>query len=203
MFYEPSKGHGLPHDPSKAIVAPRPIGWISTRGSDGSVNLSPYSFFNMISGQPFLVMFSSESVKDSATFAQETGEFVVNLASRDLAEKMNASSVDAPRGVSEFGYAGLTPAPCRLVAAPRVAEAHAALECKVVDGFHPKGVDGTPAKAFVTIGEVVGVHIDDAMLTQDGLFDMAKAGNLARLGYFDYLSIEQTFQMRRPRWKDG
>ena len=203
MFYEPSKGHGLPHDPSKAIVAPRPIGWISTRGSDGSVNLSPYSFFNMISGQPFLVMFSSESVKDSATFAQESGEFVVNLASRDLAEKMNASSVDAPRGVSEFGYAGLTPAPCRLVAAPRVAEAHAALECKVVDGFHPKGVDGTPAKAFVTIGEVVGVHIDDAMLTPDGLFDMAKAGNLARLGYFDYLSIEQTFQMRRPRWKDG
>ena len=202
MFYEPSKGHGLPHDPSKAIVAPRPIGWISTRGSDGSVNLSPYSFFNMISGQPFLVMFSSESVKDSATFAQETGEFVVNLASRDLAEKMNASSVDAPRGVSEFGYAGLTPAPCRLVVAPRVAEAHAALECKVVDGFHPKGVDGTPAKAFVTIGEVVGVHIDDAMLTQDGLFDMVKAGNLARLGYFDYLSIEQTFQMRRPRWTD-
>ena len=203
MFYEPSKGHGLPHDPSKAIVAPRPIGWISTRGRDGSVNLSPYSFFNMISGQPFLVMFSSESVKDSATFAQESGEFVVNLASRDLAEKMNASSVDAPRGVSEFGYAGLTPAPCRIVAAPRVAEAHAALECKVVDGFHPKGVDGTPAKAFVTIGEVVGVHIDDAMLTPDGLFDMAKAGNLARLGYFDYLSIEQTFQMRRPRWKDG
>ena len=203
MFYEPSKGHGLPHDPSKAIVAPRPIGWISTRGRDGSVNLSPYSFFNMISGQPFLVMFSSENVKDSATFAQETGEFVVNLASRDLAEKMNASSVDAPRGVSEFGYAGLTPAPCRLVAAPRVAEAHAALECKVVDGFHPKGVDGTPAKAFVTIGEVVGVHIDDAMLTEEGLFDMAKAGNLARLGYFDYLSIEQTFQMRRPRWKDG
>ena len=203
MFYEPSKGHGLSHDPSKAIVAPRPIGWISTRGRDRSVNLSPYSFFNMISGQPFLVMFSSENVKDSATFAQETGEFVVNLASRDLAEKMNASSVDAPRGVSEFGYAGLTPAPCRLVAAPRVAEAHAALECKVVDGFHPKGVDGTPAKAFVTIGEVVGVHIDDAMLTQDGLFDMAKAGNLARLGYFDYLSIEQTFQMRRPRWKDG
>ena len=202
MFYEPSKGHGLPHDPSKAIVAPRPIGWISTRGRDGSVNLSPYSFFNMISGQPFLVMFSSESVKDSATFARESGEFVVNLASRDLAEKMNASSVDAPRGVSEFGYAGLTPAPCRLVAAPRVAEAHAALECKVVDGFHPKGVDGTPAKAFVTIGEVVGVHIDDAMLTQDGLFDMVKAGNLARLGYFDYLSIEQTFQMRRPRWTD-
>ena len=202
MFYEPRNGHGLPHDPGKAIVAPRPIGWISTRGSDGSVNLSPYSFFNMISGQPFLVMFSSESVKDSATFAQETGEFVVNLASRDLAEKMNASSVDAPRGVSEFGYAGLTPAPCRLVVAPRVAEAHAALECKVVDGFHPKGVDGTPAKAFVTIGEVVGVHIDDAMLTQDGLFDMVKAGNLARLGYFDYLSIEQTFQMRRPRWTD-
>ena len=203
MFYEPSKGHGLPHDPFKAIVAPRPIGWISSLSADGALNLAPYSFFNALGTHPHLVMFSSEGEKDSASFSRESGEFVVNLASRDLAEKMNASSVDAPRGVSEFGYAGLTPAPCRLVAAPRVAEAHAALECKVVDGFHPKGVDGTPAKAFVMIGEVVGVHIDDAMLTEEGLFDMAKAGNLARLGYFDYLSIEQTFQMRRPRWKDG
>lgn len=200
MFYEPKNGHGLPHDPGKAIVSPRPIGWISTRDKDGSLNLGPYSFFNMISSRPFLVMFSSEDVKDSAAVARETGEFVVNLVSRDLAEKMNASSVDAPRGVSEFGYAGLTPAPCRLVSAPRVAEAHAALECRTVDGFHPKAIDGTPAKAFVTIGEVVGVHIDDAMITADGLFDMVRAGNVARLGYMDYLSIEKTFPMRRPRW---
>lgn len=202
MFYEPKDGHGLPHDPAKAIVAPRPIGWISTRGKDGTVNLAPYSFFNMISAKPFLVMFASEDVKDSAMLARESGEFVVNLVSRDLAEKMNASSVDAPRGVSEFGYAGLTPAACRLVAAPRVAEAHAALECRTVDGFHPRGIDGSPAKAFVTIGEVVGVHIDDAMLT-DGLFDMVRAGNVARLGYMDYLSIERTFSMRRPRWDEG
>ncbi|MCB1435227.1 MAG: flavin reductase family protein, partial [Alphaproteobacteria bacterium] len=133
MFYEPSKGHGLPHDPSKAIVAPRPIGWISTRALDGRVNLAPYSYFNAISSRPFMVCFSSDGVKDSLTFASESREFVANLVGRDLAEKMNETSVDAPRGVNEFGVAGLTEAPCRIVAAPRVAEAYAALECKVTD----------------------------------------------------------------------
>lgn len=107
MFYEPSKGHGLPHDPSKAIVAPRPIGWISTLNEAGEVNLAPYSFFNAVSTRPFIVWFSSEGEKDSASFALETGEFVANLVSRDLAEKMNYTSVNAPRGVNEFVYADL------------------------------------------------------------------------------------------------
>lgn len=200
MFYEPSKGHGLPHDPFRAIVAPRPIGWISTRAADGSLNLAPYSFFNVVSASPHIVMFSSEGEKDSVTFARQTGEFVANLVSRNLAQKMNASSVDAPRGVSEFGYAGLTPAPSRLVRPPRVAEAHAALECKVTEILRPKGLDGHSGERFMVIGEVVGIHIDDQVMT-DGLFDIVKAGSLARLGYMDYSAVTETFSMRRPKWE--
>ena len=201
MFYEPKNGHGLPHDPFKALVSPRPIGWISTVSRMGEVNLAPYSFFNALSTNPCLVWFSSEGQKDSSSIAGETGEFVANLVGRDLAEKINRTAVDAPRGVSEFGYAGLTEAPSRLVAPPRVAEAPAALECKVTEVFRPKALDGSRSGAYVVIGEVVGVHIDDAFLT-DGLFDTVKAGNVARLGYMDYSSVEALFQMRRPRWKD-
>ncbi len=200
MFYEPSKGHGLPHDPSKAIVSPRPVGWISTRSATGALNLSPYSFFNMFSSKPFLVWFSSEGEKDSATFARETGEFVVNLAGRDLVSKMVASSVDAPRGVSEFGYADLTPEPSRLVKPPRVREALAALECKVTEIMTPKTWSGAECEAVVVAGEVIGVYIDESVLV-DGRFDAAKAGNVARLGYFDYLTVDSVFDMRRPRWK--
>lgn len=201
MFYEPAKGHGLAHDPFKAIVAPRPIGWISSIGADGRVNLAPYSFFNAISGDPPLVLFSSEGRKDSASFAGESGEFVVNLASRDLAEAVNASAVDAPRGVSEFPYAGLTPAASRLVAPPRVAEAHAALECKVTEIREPRGLGGRPAGIIVVTGEVVGVHIDEAVMSA-GRFDIVKAGNLARLGYRDYTAVEAVFEMVRPRWRE-
>jgi len=200
VFYEPGKGHGLPHDPFKAIVAPRPIGWISTMGRDGSINLAPYSFFNAFSSRPPLVWFSSEGEKDSFTFASETGEFVANLAGGHIFKEMNATSVDAPRGVNEFGYAGLTPAPSRLVAAPRVAEAHAALECKVTEIFEPKGLDGKPAGVHVCTGEVIGIHIDEAVMT-DGLFDNVKAGNVSRLGYLDFSAITETFAMRRPKWK--
>lgn len=201
MFYEPSKGHGLPHDPFKALVSPRPIGWISTVGKDGALNLAPYSFFNALSGRPPLVWFSSEEEKDSATFAGDTREFVANLVSRDLAETMNRTSVNAPRGTSEFDYAGLTPVPSQLVAPPRVAEAPAALECKVTEIFRPKGLDGNETGAVVVIGQVVGVHIDEAFL-KDGLFDTVKAGNVARLGYMDYSTVDAVFQMRRPRWED-
>ncbi|RWD34325.1 flavin reductase family protein [Mesorhizobium sp.] len=199
MFYEPAKGHGLPHDPSKAIVAPRPIGWISTVNKAGEINLAPYSFFNAFSTRPFIVWFSSEGEKDSATFAEETGEFVANLVSRDLAEKMVRTAVDAPRGVTEFDYADLTMAPSRLVAPPRVAAAPAALECRVTEILRPKALDGTLTSAVVVAGEVVGVHIDDAFLN-DGMFDIVKAGNVSRLGYMDYASVSEIFSMRRPRW---
>lgn len=199
MFYEPAKGHGLPHDPSKAIVAPRPIGWISTLNKEGKINLAPYSFFNAFSTRPFIVWFSSEGEKDSASFAQETGEFVANLVSRELAEKMNRTAVDAPRGVSEFDYADLAMAPSRLVAPPRVAAAPAALECRVTEILRPRALDGSQTSAVVVAGEVVGVHIDDAYL-KDGRFDIVRAGNVGRLGYMDYSSISDIFSMRRPRW---
>ncbi|MDH6229515.1 flavin reductase (DIM6/NTAB) family NADH-FMN oxidoreductase RutF [Mesorhizobium soli] len=200
MFYEPSKGHGLPHDPSKAIVAPRPIGWISSIGGDGALNLAPYSFFNAFSTKPFLVWFSSGGDKDSSTFAAESGEFVVNIVGRDLAEKMNRTAVDSPRGVNEFDYAGLEMAPSQMVKPPRVAGVPAALECKVTEIFRPKTLAGEDSGAVVVTGEVVGVFIDDAFLT-GGMFDIVKAGNVSRLGYMDYSAIEQIFSMRRPRWE--
>jgi flavin reductase (DIM6/NTAB) family NADH-FMN oxidoreductase RutF len=200
VFYETAHGHGLPHDPFKAIVAPRPIGWISTRARDGRINLAPYSFFNAISSKPDLVMFSSDGEKDSVAFARETGEFVVNLVTRDLFDAMNTSSTDAPRGVSEFQLAGVTPARCRLISAPRVGEAHAALECRVTEIAQPRDLDGNPARVHLVTGQVVGVHIDDAMLV-DGIFDIRKARPVARLGYLDYAEIREVFSARRPLYR--
>lgn len=203
MFYETADNrHGLPHDPFKAIVAPRPIGWISTRSTGGKVNLAPYSFFNAISDDPKLVMFASSGIKDTAAFAVESGEFVVNLVTRDLAEAMNRSSASAPRGISEFALAGLTEAPCRLVSAPRVAEAPAALECRVTQHFHPVGVDGAPSETLVVIGQVVGIHIDERIL-RDGLIAIDLAEPVTRLGYLDYAVTRETFAMRRPRRPDA
>ena len=131
-FYEPATGHGLPHDPFKAIVAPRPIGWIATRDRAGRANLAPYSFFNAFSSSPPIVGFGSEGYKDSIRNAEETGEFVANLATRPLAEAMNATSAPVAHGIDEMCLAVLAAAPCRLVAAPRVAAAPAALECKLL-----------------------------------------------------------------------
>jgi flavin reductase (DIM6/NTAB) family NADH-FMN oxidoreductase RutF len=202
MFYRPEDGHGLPHDPFKALIAPRPIGWISTMAADGRVNLAPYSFFNALSSSPPLVMLSSEGSKDSVNFARETGEFVINLVGRAFADKMNITSMDAPRGVSEFELAGLERAPSTTVRPPRVAGIPAALECKVTDIRMAPTLPGAKSAPTLLFGQATGIHIDDAMITADGLFDMVKAGNVARLGYFDYLAITETFQMRRPRWKD-
>ena len=201
MFYKYEDGHGLPHDPLKAIVAPRPIGWISSRSNDGKVNLAPYSFFNMISTKPCLLMFSSEGYKDSVAFIEETGEFAANLVSANLSAAMNATSVNAPRGVSEFEYSGLTAIDCALIGAPRVAEAYATLECVLTDIQNPKDRHGNPVNAFMVMGEVVGVHINEAILT-NGLVDMAKAQPVSRLGYREFASVSATFQMFRPKW-DG
>ncbi|KQT53733.1 flavin reductase [Aureimonas sp. Leaf454] len=203
MFYTTDDNrHGLPHDPFKAIVSPRPIGWISTRALDGSVNLSPYSFFNAISDSPKLVMFSSVGLKDSASFAIESGEFVANLATASLASALNRSSAPAPRGTSEFAIAGLTEAPCRLVRAPRVAQSPAALECRVTEWFRPKDVEGREGQSVVVIGQVVGIHIDESILT-DGLVDMKLAEPLSRLGYLDYAVTRDVFALRRPREPDA
>jgi flavin reductase (DIM6/NTAB) family NADH-FMN oxidoreductase RutF len=188
----------LPRDPFKAIVAPRPIGWISTRALDGRVNLAPYSFFNGFCSVPPIVGFSSEGWKDSASFAKESGEFVANLATFDLRGPMNETSAPFARGDNEFARAGLTMAECRLVAAPRVAESPAALECKVVDVVEIKSVSGAWSGAALTLGEVVAFHIDDEFLV-DGRFDTARAHSLARCGYQDYAAVEKVFALARPK----
>ncbi|HLW93253.1 MAG TPA: flavin reductase family protein [Roseiarcus sp.] len=199
MFYETRKRDKalLPHDPFKAIVAPRPIGWISTRAKDGRINLAPYSFFNGFSSAPPIVGFSSEGAKDSAAFASESGEFVANLATMDLIHPMNQTSAPLPRGESEFVFAGLTMAPCRLVAAPRVAEAHASLECKVLNTIPLKNLEGEAIDRYLVLGEVVAVHIDDRFI-RDGRFDIAAAQSIARCGYQDYAVVEKLFALARP-----
>ena len=198
-FYEPSKGHNLPHDPFKAIVAPRPIGWISTRDAEGRVNLAPYSFFNAVCDRPPMVMFSSGGWKDSVSNIKATGEFVCNLVTRALAEKMNQTSAALPHGVNEFEFAGLAAAPSRIVAPPRVAESPAALECRLVRIVQLEDLDGTKLDHYLTIGQVVGVHIDRAYL-RDGLFDLLAAHPVQRAGYTaDYTEATTGFQMPRPR----
>lgn len=197
MFYEPARGHGLAHDPFKAIVSPRPIGWISTRDAEGRANLAPYSFFNGVCGNPPMVMFSSEGWKHSAANAQATGEFVCNFVSFGLKDEMNASAAPLPAGEDEFVHAGLEAVPCRVVGAPRVAAAPAALECRTVSVTELADMDGRPLDRFLVIGQVVGVHIDEGYLV-DGLFDTAKAQALARCGYMDYAAVFETFRMDRP-----
>jgi flavin reductase (DIM6/NTAB) family NADH-FMN oxidoreductase RutF len=197
MFYEPAKGHRLPHDPFKAIVAPRPIGWISTVDAQGRHNLAPYSFFSALASTPPIVSFSSEGMKDSPANAIATGEFVCNLSTVALAQAMNVTSAGVARGVNEFEMAGLTMAPCRLVKAMRVAESPAALECKVLQAIELHDVDGRPTNRHLIIGQVVGVHIDERYL-KDGRFDTAAAQPLARCGYRDYAAVTEIFAMARP-----
>lgn len=198
-FYEPARGHGLVHDPFKAIVAPRPIGWISTRSRAGQNNLAPYSFFNAVCDKPPMVFFSTAVArKDSLVNLEETGEFVVNFVGAHHAQAMNATSASVPRGVDEFALAGLDAAPCRLVAAPRVAGAAASMECRVAQVIRLKTAAGTDVDTWLAIGEVVGVHIDRRFV-KDGLFDTAGAALVARCGYRgDYTQVDRLFEMIRP-----
>lgn len=197
-FYEPASGHGLPHDPFKAIVAPRPIGWISSIDSAGRVNLAPYSFFNAVCDTPPMVMFSSSGWKDSVSNIQSTGEFVCNLVTRDLAAKMNLTSAMLPHGVNEFEFARLESAPSCLVRPPRVADAPAALECRMVQIVKLRSLDGVDLDQYVTIGQVIGVHINRAYL-KDGHFQLLATHPVQRAGYAaDYTEATDGFQMKRP-----
>ncbi|WP_431322289.1 flavin reductase family protein [Rhizobium sp. YTU87027] len=199
MFYTTDTNrHGLTHDPFKAIVAPRPIGWIGSRGSDGSINLAPYSFFNAISDRPKLVMFSSAGLKHSQRNAIETGEFTCNFVSRNLVEKMNVSSATVDYGVDEFALAGLTAKRGELVDAPYVAEAFAVLECKVTETLVPKSLTGEDSENIMVFGQVVGIRIDETII-RDSRLDMAIARPVARMGYMDYSEGSDVFEMFRPK----
>ena len=196
-YYEPKSGHGLKHDPFNAIVAPRPIGWISSRGANGNVNLAPYSFFNMISSHPPFVMFSSNTRKHSQTYAQAGGEFVFNLATYDLRNEMNISGSDYPEGTSEPEVAKLAMVPSRKVKPPRVAKSPIALECLYSQTVSLFTSDGKKHKYEMIIGEVVNVHVDDAVIVE-GVVDQSRIRALARLGYRgDYTVVDNVFEMRR------
>jgi flavin reductase (DIM6/NTAB) family NADH-FMN oxidoreductase RutF len=199
MFYEPDKRdrNVLRFDAFKAIVAPRPIGWISTVDAQGRVNLAPYSFFNGVASRPPLVMFASEGQKDSVTNIEATGEFVCNLATWDLREAMNETSAPMPHGASEMERASLEPAPCRLVRPPRVKAAPCALECRLLRIVALDDLAGKPSGAHVVFGQVVGIHIDDRFI-KDGLLDTAAMKPIARCGYDDYAVVDVLFSMRRP-----
>lgn len=190
MFYRPSDGHGLPHNPFKALVSPRPIGWISTRASRGD-NLAPYSFFNAIADDPPQVMFAG-GMKDSITNARDSGVFAVNLVEEAMLGAMNDTSAAYAHGISEFERAGVTRAECTLIDCPRVANAPATLECRTRQIITLQGADN-----FMVIGEVTGIHIRKDCLI-DGHFDVTHFGIAARLGYHDYAVIRDVQSMKRP-----
>ena len=204
MFYEPRNGHGLPHNPFNSIVIPRPIGWISTLSSRGVPNLAPYSFFNAVAYHPPQVMFAATSghsfggLKDAVVDAETTGEFVANIATFELREPMNVSAVSAPHEVDEFEYAGLTKMDSEMVKCPRVAESPIHLECRYLrsvtmltdDSDHPN---------TVVFGEVIGVHIDDGVV-KNGLINIEKLRPIGRLGYLDFVEVNNSFSMDRPNW---
>jgi flavin reductase (DIM6/NTAB) family NADH-FMN oxidoreductase RutF len=191
MFYEPKNGHGLPHSPFNAIVAPRPIGWISTRGSQGD-NLAPYSFFNALAYDPPQVMFSG-GLKDSIRNVQETGVFAVNVVSEGALPQMNVTSTKLPRGTDEFVQAGVEKAECSTISCPRVAMSPATLECRASHILPLLGDDND----WIVIAEVTGIHIREEYMT-DGRLDLTKVRPAARLGYRDYAIITSLFELSRP-----
>lgn len=199
MFFEPHKRDKsvLPHDPFKALIVPRPIGWVSTMSQQGQVNLAPYSFFNAFSTEPPLVGFCSEGAKDSLTFAKDGGEFVWNMANWDLRDQMSLTSAPLPRGESEFDHAGLATAPSQLVRPPRVAASPASMECKVTDIYQFKDMDGQGTPRFLVVGQVVMIHVDDRYI-RDGMIQVTEMKPLARCGYQDYIVMDEVFQMKRP-----
>jgi flavin reductase (DIM6/NTAB) family NADH-FMN oxidoreductase RutF len=199
-YYEPANGHGLKHDPFNAIIAPRPIGWIASRNAKGHVNLAPYSFFNGFNYTPPIIGFSSTSRKDSIANIEQTGEFVWNLATMDLAKQMNATAAHVAPDISEFTLAGLTEAPSRIVNVPRVAESPVSFECKLTQIIQLQGADGNKVNGWLTLGEVVAVHIDKTLI-KDGVYQTALARPIVRAGRRgDYFEIrpEAMFEMVRP-----
>lgn len=199
-FYEPAHGHGLPHDPFNAIVGPRPIGWIGTRNADGIANLAPYSFFNAFNYVPPIVGFASTGWKDSVRNIEATGQFTWNLATRPLAEAMNASAAIVPADVDEFVLAGVQAAPSRLIDAPRVAASPVSFECRLSQLLRLQRADGQQVDTWLVLGEVVAVHLAHAAL-KDGIYDPARVQTILRAGGpADYFEVQEQarFRMQRP-----
>ena len=210
MFFEPKKdNHGLPFNPFKACVVPRPIGWITTLSHTDIINLAPFSISNQLAYDPPFVFFSGSGAidgvdaeprrKDSVVNAEVTGEFVYNMATYDLRNEVNLSSKHVPPDVDELEMCGLSAAPCKLVKCPRVLESPINLECKhhstlTLPSNSPKGIH------HVVIGEVIGIHINDAALT-NGKIDYHKVQPIGRLGYLDFVEVNNLFSMERPKWK--
>jgi flavin reductase (DIM6/NTAB) family NADH-FMN oxidoreductase RutF len=199
MFYTPQDGHPFRHNPFKALVAPRPIGWIATRDRNGAENLAPYSFFNAVSDEPLIVMFSSGGEKDSLTFARDSGCFVAHSVSEAMFDTMNQSSATYPRGVSEIAATGLHSVDAEKVNAPRLVDAPSALECVVTQVQQPTDRDGKASSYWMVFGEVVGVHIHEDYLTEAGRFDSTKAALMARCGYLDYAIADHIVEKKRPK----
>ena len=199
MFYRPEDGHELPHNPFNAVITPRPIGWISTRGADGRDNLAPYSFFNGVAYEPPQVMFASTSAKpdrgdtkDSLANVRETGAFCVNIVEYAMRNQMNQTSGPWDKETDEFALADIEKAECTEVACARVAGAPANLECRLTRIVPLEGEHN-----FLVLGVVVGVHLRDDCL-KDGHFDVLSYNPLTRLGYRDYSVIRDLFSLKRP-----
>ena len=198
MFYDAVKNdHGLPNDPFKALVAPRPIGWISSLSEKGVANLAPYSFFNAMSESPHFVVFGAGAAKDSEANIVARYEFAVNLATWDLREQMNASSAGVGPDVDEFELSGLAKAACRFINAPRVAASPVCLECRLHQ-IVPLPDDNGGVPYAMVVGRVVGIHIDDRFIA-DGRVDTAAMRPIARLGYSEYATVTEAWRLRRPR----
>ncbi len=199
-FYEPGHGHRLRHDPLNSIVAPRPIGWISSLSVDNKLNLAPYSFFNLFNYTPPIIGFASVGWKDSAENATTTGEFVWNLVSHGLAEAMNATSAMVDADTDEFALAGLAAAPSTIVKPPRVAASPVSFECRTSQTVRLTSAAGAETDSWLILGEVVGIHIDPAMI-EDGVYQTARAQPVLRGGgWGDYFAVDaaQLFRMKRP-----
>lgn len=198
-WYDPQKGHELPHDPLGSIIAPRPIGWISTHDGAGHRNLAPYSFFNLFNYRPPIIGFASLGSKDTLRNAEKTGEFVWNLVTRDLTERMNATSATVSSDTDEFHLAELTSAPSVNIAAPRVAESPVNLECRLSQIVPLRDASGGTLSTWLILGEVVGVHIAHRLLRK-GLYDTVAAAPVLRGGgRTDYFQIQRDALFRMPQ----
>jgi flavin reductase (DIM6/NTAB) family NADH-FMN oxidoreductase RutF len=181
-----------------SVVAPRPIAWVSTIGADGTLNLAPFSFFNGVGGTPPTIMFSvgqrKGKAKDTLRNVQETGEFVVNIVSEELAEAMNITSGEWEYGVNEFELANLETAASIDVKPPRVALAPVAMEAKVTQIVPVVGTTST-----MVLGRILRYHIREDLLRSNGLVDVTLVRPIARLGGDEYATIGRVFSMARPK----